>query len=412
MSAVGIAASLHQLDAGSASYATQFVELLLAAARDAGASDVHLQPTQQGLHVRWRIDGVLQAVGDFPRGTAADVVSRLKVLAELLTYRTDVPQEGRIRSERQSDHGGGRESGVEMRVSTFPTLHGERAVVRLFAGEQRYMHVADLSLPAEIEATLSRLLNETHGAVLLTGPAGSGKTTTAYACLRDILRSSSGRRSVVTLEDPIEVAIDGVSQSQVQPAAGFTLATGLRSLMRQDPEVILVGEIRDTETVATVFQAALTGHLVVSTFHAGSAPGAISRLLDMGIEPYLITSGIRAVIHQRLVRRLCECAIAIEGHDFLGLPVSKGLSAAGCDLCRSSGYRGRLALAELLPPLVGSLNAAILERRDAAELGRTARAAGMVTIFERACAAVESGLTDAAEVRRVLGFQDESGPTG
>jgi type II secretory ATPase GspE/PulE/Tfp pilus assembly ATPase PilB-like protein len=401
MHAVDIAASLHQLDAASASYATQFGELLLAAARDAGASDVHLQPTPQGLHVRWRIDGVLLPVGEFSRGKAADVVSRLKVLAELLTYRTDVPQEGRIRRE-QSD------SGVEMRVSTFPTLHGERAVVRLFAGESRYLHVADLGLPAVIEATLSQLLNETSGALLLTGPAGSGKTTTAYACLRDIVRSSGGRRSVVTLEDPIEVAIVGVSQSQVQPAAGFTLATGLRSLMRQDPEVILVGEIRDTETVETVFQAALTGHLVLSTFHAGSAPGALSRLLDMGIEPYLITSGIRAVVHQRLVRRLCDCARGIDGHDVLGLPVSKGLSAAGCERCRHSGYRGRLALAELLPPLTGSLNSAILERRDATELGRLTRAAGMVTVFERACAAVEAGLTDPTEIRRVLGFLDES----
>ena len=195
-----------------------------------------------------------------------------------------------------------------MRVSTFPTLHGERAVVRLFAAEDRYLYLADLGLPAEIETALHRHVHETSGAILLTGPAGSGKTTTAYACLREIVRSSQGRRSIVTLEDPIEMALPGVSQSQVQPAAGFTLATGLRSLMRQDPEVILVGEIRDAETVQTVFQAALTGHLVISTFHAGSAAGAISRLLDMGIEPYLLTSGLRAVLHQRLVRRLCECA--------------------------------------------------------------------------------------------------------
>src|SRR5947207_3198006 len=326
MHAVDTAASLHQLDAASASYAMQFVELLLAAARDAGASDVHLQPTPQGLLVQWRIDGVLLPVGEFPRGKAADVVSRLKVLAELLTYRADVPQEGRIRSEGAS--------AVEMRVSTFPTLHGERAVVRLFAGENRYLHVADLDLTSEIETALERLLIETSGAILLTGPAGSGKTTTAYACLRDVVRASSGRRSVVTLEDPIEMAIGGVSQSQVQPAAGFTLASGLRSLMRQDPEVILVGEIRDRETVETVFQAALTGHLVISTFHAGSAPGSISRLLDMGIEPYLLTSGLRSVVHQRLVRRLCECARSSSNADFLGLRVSTAKKAVGCDRCR------------------------------------------------------------------------------
>jgi type II secretory ATPase GspE/PulE/Tfp pilus assembly ATPase PilB-like protein len=280
-----------------------------------------------------------------------------------------------------------------MRVSTFPTLYGERAVVRLFAAEGQYLYLAELGLPTEIESALLRLLQQTSGAILLTGPAGSGKTTTAYACLREIVRSSEGRRSVVTLEDPIESALSGVSQSQVQPGAGFTLATGLRSLMRQDPEVILVGEIRDTETAATVFQASLTGHLVISTFHAGGAAGAISRLLDMSIEPYLLTSGLRAVIHQRLVRHLCACG-----------------QAAGCEQCRHTGYRGRLALAEMLPPLAGELSAAVLQRRDTPELARLAKSAGMTTIAERAAAAVQSGQTDAAEVRRVLGVADETGP--
>jgi type II secretory ATPase GspE/PulE/Tfp pilus assembly ATPase PilB-like protein len=398
-----IATALRQLDASSPLYATQFVELLLAAAGAAGASDVHVQPTAACLSLRWRLDGVLAPLGDFPRGMASDVVSRLKVLAELLTYRSDVPQEGRIRQQ------GIAQVRIEMRVSTFPTLHGERAVVRLFAGENRFSHLADLDLPEEIEKSLSRLLAETSGAVLLTGPAGSGKTTTAYACLRDVVRASSGRRGVVTLEDPIEVAIDGVSQSQVQPAAGFTLATGLRSLMRQDPEVILVGEIRDRETVETVFQAALTGHLVISTFHAGSAAGAIGRLLDMGMEPYLLTSGLRAVVHQRLLRRLCSCGEAVRDRaDFLGLPVSGAKKAAGCALCRHSGYSGRLAVAEMLPPFSGELSQAILAKSDIATLAQIARRAGMKTVLERACQAVEGGHTDPAEVRRVLGFVDET----
>jgi type II secretory ATPase GspE/PulE/Tfp pilus assembly ATPase PilB-like protein len=295
-----------------------------------------------------------------------------------------------------------------MRVSTFPTLHGERAVVRLFAGESQYLHIADLGLPSEVEAVLTKLTSETSGAILITGPAGSGKTTTAYACLRDIVRASGGRRSVVTLEDPIEMALAGASQSQVQPAAGFTLATGLRSLMRQDPEVILVGEIRDTETVQTVFQAALTGHLVLSTFHAGSAVGALSRLLDMGMEPYLLTSGLRAVLHQRLVRRLCTCAKDSPAEEFLGLPVSTAKAATGCDRCRHTGYHGRLALAEMLPPIAGQLATGILQRCDSAELARLASAAGMTTVFQRANAAVAAGLTAPAEVRRVLGFTDES----
>jgi type II secretory ATPase GspE/PulE/Tfp pilus assembly ATPase PilB-like protein len=321
-------------------------------------------------------------------------------MAELLTYRSDIPQEGRIRP----DDGKLSVRSVEMRVSTFPTLHGERAAIRLFAEEGRYLYIADLGLPGEIHVALEQLVLETSGAILITGPAGSGKTTTAYACLREVVRASQGRRSVVSLEDPIESALDGVSQSQVQPAAGFTLATGLRSLMRQDPEVILVGEIRDTETSQTVFQASLTGHLVLSTFHAGSAPGALSRLLDMGIEPYLLTSGLRAVLHQRLVRRLCDCSAPANPDQLLSLPVKNARVAGGCEKCRHTGYRGRVALAEMLPPLTGELNEAVLQRRDSAALARLAEAAGMTTIFQRALAAISASDTDPAEIRRVFGF--------
>ena len=392
-----IAATLKQLDFASPLYATGFVDCLLAAAQEAGASDVHLLPTPQGLLIQWRIDGVLQPLGEFPRGKAADVVARLKVLAELLTYRADLPQEGRIRKEGSST--------VEMRVSTFPTLHGERAVVRLFAADNFYQYLSDLGLPDEIQSNLAALIGETSGAILLTGPAGSGKTTTAYACLREVVRASRGQRSVVTLEDPIEVPLPGVSQSQVQPAAGFTLAIGLRSLMRQDPEVILVGEIRDRETVETVFQAALTGHLVLSTFHSGSAAAAISRLLDMGLEPYLLTSGVRAVLHQRLLRRLCECSREImDVTELLGLPVTTARKAVGCDACRHTGYRGRLVVAEQFPTISGELAQAVLSRMELAELSRVATTAGMTTIFHRACSAVTAGLTDPPEVRRVLGF--------
>lgn len=260
---------LAELDGSDTAYATRFVELLLDAASELVASDVHLQPTSDGLEIRWRLDGVLQRLGTFPTGESADIVTRLKVLAELLTYRTDAPQEGRIRKP-QGD--------VEMRVSTFPTLHGERAVVRLFAAERRYLYVEDLGLPTELHEKLKEQLAETSGALLISGPAGSGKTTTAYAALRQLARDSGGEKSIVSLEDPVEMAVDGVAQSQVNETAGFDFAAGLRSLMRQDPEVIFVGEIRDQTTAETAFQAALTGHLVLTTFHAGSAAAVISRL--------------------------------------------------------------------------------------------------------------------------------------
>ncbi len=309
-------------------YAVQAVDRVLAAGREAAASDLHLTPSADGLDLRWRLDGVLQPVTRFPREVSANIVARLKVLAELLTYRTDVPQEGRIRDGQ-----------VEMRVSTFPTLYGEKAVVRLFAATGSLLWPANLGLPPEIAASLSRLLGETSGAILVTGPAGSGKTTTVYACLRELASQSSGR-SLTSLEDPIEVAVPGVAQSQVNPVSGFDLATGLRFLLRQDPEVIMVGEIRDPATAEVAFQASLTGHLVLSTFHAGSAAACISRLSDMGIEPYLLRSGILAIVSQRLVRKLCSCSQPIADEaELLGLPVASARGA--CWLCRLCNDRLR-----------------------------------------------------------------------
>jgi len=393
------AESLAQLDPADGQYAVQFVERLLSAACGAGASDLHLQPVPQGLEVRWRLDGVLQPLGTFPAGAAASVVGRLKVLAGLLTYRTDVPQEGRIRPQDAPAEQ------VEMRLSTFPTLHGEKAVVRLFAGVGQLLRPGDLGLPEEIAARLVQLLAETSGMILVTGPAGSGKTTTVYACLRHLAAESGGGRGIVSLEDPIETAIPGVAQSQINPAAGFDLATGLRSLMRQDPEVVMVGEIRDRPTAETAFQAALTGQLVLSTFHAHSAAAAISRLSDMGIEPYVLRSGALAIVGQRLVRRLCDCKRpAADESQRLGLPVRQAWIAAGCEACAGSGYRGRTVLAEMFLADNRELGQAILARADAAELERLAVAAGMTTRWQRAIAAVEVGITSPAEVRRVLGF--------
>jgi type II secretory ATPase GspE/PulE/Tfp pilus assembly ATPase PilB-like protein len=377
-------------------FAVEVVDVLLRAASELGASDIHVQPTPEGLEVRWRLDGVLHPAALLPGSASARVVARLKVLAELLTYRNDVPQEGRIRPAAGD---------LEMRLSTFPTLHGEKAVVRLFAGAGRYQRLDDLGLPGEVAAALRRMLGATSGAVLFSGPAGSGKTTTLYACLREIAAESQGRRSLASLEDPIEVAVSGVAQSQVNPAAGFTLEVGLRSLLRQDPEVIAVGEIRDRATAEVLFQASLTGHLVLSTFHAGSAAGVVGRLGDMGVEPYVLRSGVLAVVGQRLVRRLCDCAR--EGHDpadRLGLEVSRFRVPGGCDACGGAGYRGRLVLAEMLVPGPDDLGRAILSRAEVSALEALAVSAGMVTRWDRAREAVEAGLTSPAEVRRVLGL--------
>ncbi|WP_435006683.1 GspE/PulE family protein [Tundrisphaera lichenicola] len=378
--------------------AVDLVSCLLAEARISNASDIHLQPTLGGLEVRFRIDGILVEATRLPRVLAPNVIARLKVLAELLTYRTDVPQEGRIREV---------ESGREVRVSTFPTLHGEKAVIRLFAASGQFLRLNDLGLPPDVRDKLTHALAETSGAILLTGPAGSGKTTTIYACLRELVESSAGSRSLVTLEDPVEVAVDGVTQSQVDIQAGFDLATGLRSLLRQDPEVIVVGEIRDRPTAEVAFQASMTGHLVLSTFHAGSSSGAVARLADMGIEPYLIRSGLLAVVSQRLVRKLCECAREeSEYRGFLGLSVSKAWVAVGCESCRGTGYRGRMLLAELLEPERLGLGPAILARADLRVFERQAIRNGMLGRWHRAIQAIEAGLTSPAEVRRVLGFSD------
>ena len=388
---------LRHLNAGEPEYAAKFIDALLPATIAARASDVHLHPVEKSLEVRWRIDGVLQPLGLFPRGEVADVIVRLKVMAELLTYRTDIPQEGRLRAP----------SAVEMRISTFPTLHGERAVIRLFAATHEFRLPEELDLPGHVLETLQGAMGENQGAVIISGPAGAGKTTTAYACLRSIVRDTNTLKSVVTLEDPIESVLSGVSQSQIQANSGLTLATGLRSLLRQDPEVLLVGEIRDRETAEGVFQAALTGHLVLSTFHAGSAVEGLGRLREMGIEAYLIRSGLQAMLNQRLVRRLCSCAQPTQrSEELLGFEVKpeQVRMARGCPACLQSGYRGRLLLVEMLSRREETLSPALLQETNTRDMQRQARQSGMITLHERALAALERGHTSPQEVRRAFGF--------
>ena len=264
--------------------------------------------------------------------------------------------------------------------------------------------MGDLGLPAAVRDELSRILAETSGAIVLSGPAGSGKTTTIYACLRELSARSRGQRSLVTLEDPIEAVVTGVAQAQVNVAAGLTLESGLKSLLRQDPEVIAIGEIRDKATAEIALQAALTGHLILTTFHAGSACEVIGRFLDMGIEPYVVRSGLRAVVAQRLARRLCDCAQpSTRPEDFLGLPVRTARlperlrCLPGDGLQRPDGPGGNASARN------GGDGPAVLARSDVRQLERVAVSAGMIDRWDRACTAVEAGLTSPGEVRRILG---------
>jgi type II secretory ATPase GspE/PulE/Tfp pilus assembly ATPase PilB-like protein len=301
-----------------------------------------------------------------------------------------VPQEGRLARGRE-------QYGVDMRVSTFPTVHGEKAAVRLFEAAARVLDLDQLGLPAALLGELNGLLQQRTGAIFLTGPSGSGKTTTIYACLRHLVRDSRGGRHVVTIEDPVEQVLEGVSQSQARPGTEFDFARGLRSLLRQDPEVIMVGEVRDSETAHTAVEAALTGHLVLSTLHAGSACGVIGRLLEMGIETYLLTSGLKGILNQRLLRQLCR-ACRRQG--------PRGWEAAGCDACLGTGYQGRMLLAELVL-LDTPLRQAVLARADTTALEQCVARSGRPSLWTAADRALAEGETTLEEVTRILGPRGE-----
>ncbi|MCE2795416.1 MAG: GspE/PulE family protein [Planctomyces sp.] len=375
------------------------VQMMLLQAAHQRVSDIHLTPEETILRMQWRIDGVLQTAAGFDREFGSRLVARLKVIAGLLTYRTDVPQEGRVAAEFSES---------EIRVSTFPTLYGEKAAVRLFGGNSERQMLEQLGLPAESERCLWQQLLATSGVLLITGPSSSGKTTTAYALIREILRQSAGARCVMTMEDPIESAIAGAAQSQVRPAAGFDLAAGLKSMMRQDPDVIMVGEIRDPATAEATFQAALTGHLVIATFHAGSAVEALTRLLEMGLEPYLVRSALNLVVSQRLLRRSCDCRHSREGiSPARQVSPDKSLSTEGlsfgCNRCGGTGYLGRMALAECLDPSFPLVARSLLARSDSQALFAAAEQSGLVSLKELGERAIRAGETTREEFLRVFG---------
>lgn len=353
------------------------VSRVLAEAAERGASDLHLDPDGASMRVRARIDGVLCDLEPLPAEAAGQAIGRLKALAGLLAYRTDVPQEGRVPADRSP-------TGRELRVATYPTLDGERAAIRIDACETVGTTLDELGLGATALDGLRDALARPDGVVLLTGPSGSGKTTTLHACLRHLAATSPGRH-LMTLEDPVERRIPGVVHTEVSAPAGLTFARALRSLLRQDPDVLLVGEIRDRETAAIALEAGLTGHLVASTVHAGTAPAVFARLLEMAVEPFVLTTAVRGVLAQRLLRRTCGAC-----------------SAAGCDACRGTGYRGRVVVAEWVA-MAPALRDAIHGRADGGRLAAAAREAGFDDLRAAADRLVAAGTTTSEEVDRVLG---------
>jgi len=374
------------------------VNLIVSTALRERASDIHLLPFENTLQLRYRIDGLLQEKPPPPKPLHAALVSRIKIMADMNIAERFMPQDGHI----QINHRGSR---VDIRVGTMPTIHGESVVMRLLVKHERLLRPQELGLDAERAALLSHLVEKPHGLFLTTGPTGSGKTTTLYSILQGVY---APEKKILTIEDPVEYELAGVAQIPVRPSRGFTFATGLRAILRQDPDVIMVGEIRDVETAEIAIRAALTGHQVFSTLHTNDAPSAVTRLMDMGIEPFLISSSLEGVLAQRLVRRVCPvCRRPTPVSDLLrgklellsGRPLTGEFFAGiGCDECRG-GYRGRVGIFELLA-VTPALREMILMRRSAAELKATARRT-MVTMQEDALRKAGEGQTTLEEIVRV-----------
>ena len=391
----------HLKDLASEAPVIRLVNLLIQRAIEQHASDIHIEPFEGQLKVRYRIDGVLKEVESPAKQFAAAIISRIKIMAKLDIAERRLPQDGRVRSRMQ---------GIEfdMRISTIPTMHGESVVIRLLNQQSVVLNLASLGFSAEVRESLEEVLKMPHGMVLITGPTGSGKTTTLYTALNML---NEPNRKIITVEDPIEYQLEGINQIQAKSSIGLTFASALRSIVRQDPDVIMVGEMRDLETAEICVKSALTGHLVLSTLHTNDAASSVTRLIEMRVEDYLLTSTLNAVLAQRLVRVLCEhCKQPVDApQKFIDDCQKNGLAvdgqtkiniSKGCPECGGTGYVGRTCVVELLR-LDDEIKKKILDKADAGELQAYAVQMGMKTMYQDGLSKVLEGITTIEEVVRI-----------
>lgn len=352
---------------------TELLDIIFAGAIASESSDIHLEPEEKEMKIRYRIDGVLQDITHLPLSAHKTLLSRIKYLAKLKLDITAKPQDGRF----DALVGG---KSVDVRVSSFPTAYGEAVEMRLLLKKGKFIKLEELGFTQEGIKIIRQAISKPHGIIFNTGPTGSGKTTTLYAILSEL--NNPGVK-IITLEDPIEYRIPGVDQSQVDPEKGYTFASGLRSALRQDPDILMVGEIRDSDTASTAIHAAMTGHLVLTTLHTNNAPSAIPRLLDMGVKPYLLGGTINLIIAQRLVRKICQKC-----------------QGKGCQICNMTGYKGRTSIAELLVPSK-EIEDLINKKASVREFEEAAKKAGMITMEEDGMSKVKAGITKREEILRV-----------
>ncbi len=376
----------------------KLVNLIIMQAIREGASDIHIEPEEDILRTRFRIDGVLSEAATTPKDLQSAIVSRIKIMSELDIAERRIPQDGRFQIKVENRD-------IDLRVSTFPTVHGENVVMRILDTSSVLFGIEQLGFSAEMLRQFEEIIRKPYGIVLVTGPTGSGKTTTLYASLNTI---NTIDKNIITVEDPVEYRLKLIRQCQINPKAGLTFATGLRSILRQDPDVIMVGEIRDLETAEIAIQSALTGHLVFSTLHTNDAASTVTRLMDMGVEPFLISSSLTGVVAQRLVRTICDdCKTSYKppakALKQLGMEETQDVTfykGEGCKKCHNSGYKGRIGLIELLH-LNEALRELIVAKASADAIKKTAIEAGMKTMREDGFKKVLNGVTTIEEVLRV-----------